>query len=88
MIKEKVHSVEKKDKKEIKAFLKKRAINWIGSKEDLDTIIVNKTLEKISGCQLRSSGHIVHENTSSSCIDSVFEFFEKNLKKFNKDEEE
>ncbi|CAM4801047.1 unnamed protein product [Rotaria magnacalcarata] len=50
--------------------LKARAIDWVADVEDVNTDLGDSVC-----CQLRSSGHTVHEWTSHTAIDAIFDYF-------------
>jgi hypothetical protein len=72
-----VGSVSEKESEIVKNFLSENAINWIKSKNALD---YDEGFSKNQSCQLLSSGHEKHENTSRSCQSSLFKFLESKLK--------
>ncbi|CAF3793740.1 unnamed protein product [Rotaria sordida] len=57
-------------KKNVLKMLKKRMINWVVDTEEVDT-----DLGEDDCCQIRSAGHTVHEWTSYTAIDAIFDFF-------------
>lgn len=61
---------------QVSKHLKKVTKNWVSSSAPLDSPV--KTLDS-DVCRV-SAGHPKHEMTSSSCIDSVFKFFDEKLK--------
>jgi len=65
-----VHWVSPKDPPAVQNFIRKHAINWVGSDEPLDT----PEPKSGDGCPCISSGHPKHENTSASAIESVFKY--------------
>jgi len=66
-----VSSVTPRDAAQVRDFLKNNCINWVQSRDPLDTPQPN-----VGGCICVSSGHEKHEYTSASAINSVFKFLE------------
>ncbi len=64
------------DPSAVKHFIVDNTINWVTSEYPLDTVIAEKTSTR---CKLLSCGHLKHENSSSSCITSAFQFLEKQI---------
>jgi len=56
--------------KKVLKMLKKRTINWVVNDEKVDT-----ELGESDCCSLRSAGHKVHEWTSHTSIDAIFNYF-------------
>ncbi|KAL6051577.1 Cotranscriptional regulator FAM172A [Balamuthia mandrillaris] len=71
-----VHWVHPRDSEEIKAFMKENAVNWVRSKQPLDTPEEN---EDEDDCPCVSAGHEKHEWTSGCAINSVFAFLNKKM---------
>ncbi|CAF1143975.1 unnamed protein product [Rotaria sordida] len=63
-------------KKNVLKMLKKRMINWVVDTEEVDT-----DLGEDDCCQIRSAGHTVHEWTSYTAIDAIFDFFTEQRRK-------
>ncbi|KAF2069673.1 hypothetical protein CYY_009010 [Polysphondylium violaceum] len=59
------------------SFFKKNAINWVTSREPLNTDL---GFSNSQSCQRRSAGHNVHEFTSGFCINPLFEYVKLKLK--------
>ena len=54
-------------------FLKSKAVNWVKSLKPLNQPVADKARAK-DGCENRSAGTMVHEQTSNSAIDCVFNY--------------
>jgi len=59
------------------SFFTKNAINWVTSREPLDTDL---GFSNSQSCKRRSAGHTVHEFTSGFCINPLFDFIKLKLK--------
>ena len=71
-----VHSVLPVDTKEIKQFLKARAIHFVASDEPMGNSIDHAyAFSEKPACQEVSAGHPKHEYTSGCCVEGVFNFF-------------
>lgn len=68
-----VHSISKKDQGIVSEMLSTRAVNWVTSKKELNTVL---NYDRGCGCECRSAGTKSHELTSSSCQKHLFRFFE------------
>jgi hypothetical protein len=73
-----VHSVQRKDSKGVQQFVMDHCVNWVTSKQPLDTKL---GVREGSGCLCVSAGHDTHENTSSSAQSSVFPFLASKIPK-------
>ncbi|CAF4993994.1 unnamed protein product, partial [Rotaria sp. Silwood1] len=63
-------------KKNVLKMLKQRTINWVVDTEEVDT-----DLGEDDCSQIRSAGHRVHEWTSYTAIDAIFDFFTEERRK-------
>lgn len=73
-----VHSIGKNESQGVKKFIMENSVNWVTSKEKLDTKVGYR-----EGCLCVSAGHDTHENTSSSAQVSVFKFLQMKLENKN-----
>jgi len=69
-----VHSANPRWSKKVKNFLGENAKNWKQSKWPL-----GRKMRNSGGCPNVSAGTTVHEETSSSCIEPLWEFIEEQL---------
>jgi hypothetical protein len=71
-----VHSILSIDTKEIKQFLKAKAIHFVASDEPMGAPIDHAyDFSEKPACQEVSAGHPKHEYTSGCCVEGVFKFF-------------
>ncbi|KAM9971960.1 hypothetical protein ACTFIW_011950 [Dictyostelium discoideum] len=75
-----VHSLSPKSSSFTKSFFadKNKTKNWVKSDKKLNTDL---GFSKFQGCNIASSGHTVHEFTSSACRVPLFQFILNSLKK-------
>jgi hypothetical protein len=65
----------REEKQAVHNFLAERAINWVASRDALNSVIDSSTANP-SGCPLRSAGHNEHAYTTACAMPSILEFFD------------